>query len=93
MIEYVQNADHRQNEQRCKSGETPCAICGKGIKQGAKVKWIHIHDGGQYVVTEAEAAVFDAEDKVQNVSSELGWWPVGNECMRKHPELKPYVVG
>ena len=57
----------------------PCVICGKPVKQDGKSHWIRLGGGGSYAVTNAEAAADPAGD--------LGAYPVGPTCWRKHPEL------
>ena len=66
----------------------PCIICGKPVNIDTNPKtvpWIHDHNGGGCAVTETEARALDP-------GADLGWWPIGSDCLRKHPELKPYVT-
>lgn len=60
----------------------PCCVCGKAVK--APRTYLHVHAGGAAVVTEDEARTLPA-------NADLGMQPVGPECLREHPELKPYV--
>ena len=67
-----------------KAGDLPtCVICGRGIKS-ENPKMVHLHDGGAAIVTEAEAATMDP-------AADLCFYPIGPECLRKHPEIKNYV--
>ena len=80
-------AEYEKHEQRCKDDETPCCVCGRGIKNAKAAGMIHMHNGGWYAVTETEAAKL----KVTMPGGDLGFWPIGADCLRRHPELKPYV--
>jgi hypothetical protein len=72
-----------RNQERCGSDETPCIVCGKGCKNP---QWmVHLSDGGMYIVTEQEA-------QEMNDNLEMGWWPVGTDCYRNNPEIRPYAV-
>lgn len=61
----------------------PCAICGKAVTKPRW--WVHVHCGGSHFVTEDEAATLDP-------AADMYSFPLGNDCYRKHPELKPYVM-
>lgn len=71
---------------RARGDEVPCVLCGKGIKPGAGVGYLHIHGGGALIVTEEEAARMSA-------AGDMGMQPIGRECLRQHPELRPYLAG
>lgn len=82
MIQIPVSEHHSKNAAKCKGDEQPCIVCGKPVKAA---KWyVHLHCGGSHAVTEEEAATLpDNED--------LGLYPIGTCCLRKHPELKPYA--
>lgn len=63
---------------------TPCYICGRIIDQRKPHTLVHFGFGGWHAVTEEENATNEAGD--------LGFWPVGSECLRQQPELRPYAV-
>lgn len=92
MITLPVSPDYRANERRygCPSGSTPCVICGRPIKDASRPKMLRTHHDapvpGVAVVTEAEGSALDE-------SGEGAYWPIGNDCLRQHPELKPYVNG
>lgn len=67
--------------------ELPCIICAKPISKERQsvVAWIHVHDGGATAVTEAEANTLDS-------AGDLGLHPIGDDCLKRHPELHPYAV-
>ena len=62
--------------------EMPCAVCGKAVRNPKH--WLRLVNGGSDVGTAAEG---DA-----NPSADLGYYPVGANCLRQHPELKPYAT-
>lgn len=82
-IEIPRHDNYFDNYSRCKSGEAPCIVCGKGVK--VERYHIHEHHGGGVAVTEERAAQLDP-------AADLGCWPIGPDCLRKHPELKPFVT-
>lgn len=61
----------------------PCVVCGRPIKTP---RWyVHVVDGG--------ASVCDPNiENWPDGAGDLGWLPVGPECLRRHPELRPYTV-
>jgi len=65
-------------------GTAPCLLCGRPVKLTSQTAWVHQHNGGASIVTEEEAAELDPR-------AEMGWWPIGPDCLKSHPELKPYV--
>lgn len=71
--------DHNSN----RAGFTPCLICGKGIRNDAKrIHWLRVGEGGSHLLTEDEP-----ED-----AGEMGCWPVGSDCWKKHPELHAFEI-
>lgn len=57
-------------------------MCGRAV---TKPQWtVHLHNGGESLVTEEEAAKLDA-------AGDMGCYPIGADCLRKHPEVKPYA--
>lgn len=66
----------------------PCVVCGKRI---ARPRWmVHLHKGGSHIVTAAEAAELNAAG---HEGGDMGAYPLGTDCLRRHPRLKPYAVG
>lgn len=61
----------------------PCAVCGKGVSNPRW--WVHVHGGGSVLVMEDEAATLDP-------AGDMYFFPLGSNCYRQHPELKPYVT-
>jgi hypothetical protein len=70
-----------------KGDQYPCVVCGRGVSKGWRV---HLHEGGSALVTEAEAAELNATG---HENADMYGYPLGRDCLRAHPELKPYVVG
>lgn len=68
-----------------KAGDAPtCVICGRGITS-ANPRMVHVHCGGWTLVTEDEATHLDP-------AADMGLFPIGPECLRRHPEIRPYVI-
>lgn len=65
----------------------PCVICGREVKPGPKTAYVHLHYGGGVAILPEEEEQANRECPGGN----LGAYPVGADCLRKHPELKPYV--
>lgn len=76
---------YEQNFQGETKGESlgPCVICGKAIKAPGKY-FVHVMNGGDSVCT-------SDEDFYVDDAGDLGLQPIGSDCLRRHPELKPYV--
>jgi hypothetical protein len=71
------------NRNQAKAGDrTPCCICGKGIKNMSKAKHLRVNTANQFVADDVELA--PGED--------MGCFPIGPECLKKHPELKEWAV-
>lgn len=90
-IEHMKSPRYAENEdafyEKCDESANPCAICGKPVKTSRY--WVHIVDGGGVVLHP------DDEDKYSAAgepSADCGCWPVGPDCLRKNPDLKPFVT-
>jgi hypothetical protein len=89
MIEISVHPDHSKNSSHSVTNTTmPCVVCGKATKTD-KARHIHLHLGGSHAVTEREA---DDLNESGRDNEDMGAYPIGNCCLRKHPELKPYVL-
>src|SRR5258706_7089060 len=83
-MEIPYHKDFHKNQERSGNGEyPPCIVCGRGIK-AANPAYVHVHCGGSHVVTEAHAATLSP-------GADLGFYPIGPCCLKKHPELRPYT--
>ena len=77
--------DFRKNQSRITRG-VPCAVCGKEVETDAKgtplsprTRMIRVVDGG---------ARFASPTEVVSEAGDMGYFPVGSECLRRHPALK-----
>jgi hypothetical protein len=59
----------------------PCVVCGREVKNPRH--YLEVVDGGAYAAVPGSADVNDA--------GYVGGLPIGPDCLRQHPELKPYV--
>lgn len=84
-INVNQNYELMQEKFPCKGNEIPCVICGKPCSNPKFYIWCHL--GGNFAVTAEEGELLNAEGKN---NMDLGSHPIGTDCLRKHPELKPY---
>ncbi len=82
MIAIPMHADFSENRERIKGDTLPCVVCGRACKN--PVWMLHLW-GGNDAVTEDEASTL-------NPNADMGMYPVGSDCLRKHPELKPYAI-
>lgn len=60
-----------------------CVVCNRIVNR-EKCVWIHTREG-YYAVTEEETKTLDP-------AGDSGCYPVGPDCLRRHPELKPYLL-
>lgn len=86
MIKIPFSPDYSKNRHRYNQSDNnqPCIICGKLVKDQNNRYSVHVHNGGTYLVTEEEAANL-------NDAGDCGMYPIGPDCLRQHPELRPYV--
>lgn len=66
---------YNDNEQRCGENDEPCVICGKPIKDKERAKWLRVVDGGDRFAT---------SDEVVDEAGDMGSYPIGSGCLRKH---------
>lgn len=81
-IPYSPNFTENMQRRNTNTDALPCAVCGKSVTQPRY--WVHVHCGGAYIVTEEEAAELDT-------AADMGFFPLGSDCRRKHLELRPYA--
>lgn len=83
MIAIPVHPRYAENKDRfAQPNAQPCIVCGKAV---TKPRWmVHLHCGGSHVVTEAEADTLPA-------NQDLGAYPLGSDCYRRHPELHAYA--
>lgn len=84
MIEIPYHPHYQENKkQYAKANAQPCIVCGKAVTKPRYM--VHVHCGGSHLVTEQEAATLSE-------AADLGAYPLGRDCYRKHPELQPYAT-
>lgn len=71
----------------CRDGEAPCVVCGRPIKLATHRYFLWVHNGGADAVTYEEGERLNATG---HGGADLGGHPVGADCLRRFPELKPY---
>lgn len=76
----------RYNE-NANSNDNPCIICGKECKPGSQMLWAH---GGslEMVVTFEYGTELNKTDP----GADMGCWPIGPDCLKKNPQLKPFII-
>jgi hypothetical protein len=65
-----------------------CIICGKYLSITNHKLWVTVVDGGGKLAVESTLSEDDMTDY-----GFIGAYPIGKDCLRKHPELKEYLVG
>lgn len=86
MIDVPKHPRYFENMERCKDYHLPCIVCGKACKNP---RWRVRLFWGDTIVTKEEADKIIAE---QGEGGDLGNYPLGSDCLRTHPELKPYAI-
>src|SRR5579859_1464924 len=87
MIDIPFDPKFSDNMDRTHShGNYPCAVCGCNAPR-AKA-WVHVHGGGDVIVTEEESEQLNNSEEVR---ADMGMWPIGEDCRKKHPELESYL--
>lgn len=64
----------------------------RDLRQGACKNpkyYLWVHCGGYVAVTKAEGVRLNADPKT--AGGDPGGYPIGADCLKKHPELRPYV--
>lgn len=69
--------------------EYACVVCRKPIKTTGHKFFVWMHLGGSHVVTKEEGEHLNATG---HAGADLGGQPVGRCCLKKFPELKPYLI-
>lgn len=84
MIAIPHSDRYRANTVRhpASDDQQPCAVCGRPLRRGRVSYWLYAHDGA--ALSQVEAV------RVPKGDREL--LPLGGDCLRQHPELRPYVL-
>lgn len=73
----------------CNDDECACVVCDKPIKTAGHKFFLWVHNGGSQAVTKAEGERLNASGRQ---GADLGLQPIGRDCLRKNPELKPFLM-
>jgi hypothetical protein len=79
-VKLIRNKDYWEQHEKC-HGYSPCAICGKPIKNLDKAAWIRMDSAGYVIPHDAEI----------DPSEDMYGFPIGAACLRNHPELKEFT--
>lgn len=82
MLKIPRSYNYAANARRLRGDDEACCVCGKPIKPGNN-NWVRTWFGS-YVVTAAEAETLPPR-------GDTGAYPIGKGCLRRHPELRPYL--
>jgi hypothetical protein len=63
-------------------------VCGKGIYRAKVRKYVRVW-WSTHIVNRIEAAKLRLDE---GEGGDLGYYPIGPDCLRQHPELKEYTV-
>lgn len=86
MINIPFDEKFSENMDRTNShGDNPCIICGRKCRTLDNL--VHVHGGFSTIVTEEEAKKLNVTDG----GADMGMFPIGPDCLKKHPELRTYV--
>lgn len=105
MIQVITTPDYERNSGNV-GIDTPCAVCGRGIDVKLTTPHLHMNidwqallPGEESDLAELASGDYTGEDGIlygpfsfKDVSPSQGNWPIGADCLRKHPELKPYII-
>jgi hypothetical protein len=78
-----------QKTRPCGDDEAECVICGRPVKLQGHRFFLWEHCGGGTAVTLEEGERLNATG---HGGGDLGGQPIGRDCLRKHPELKPFLM-
>lgn len=62
-------------------GHGPCCVCGKSVTK-VNADYVRVDLADDEAIT-----VEEAKDR-----AEVSEWVIGSNCLRRHPELKPYLI-
>jgi len=67
--------NYHRNEDRITGDDSPCVVCGKGVKDRPGVLWVCVVDGG---------ATYGVAGTSEGDAGYMGYFPVGPTCTKKH---------
>jgi hypothetical protein len=82
--------EHAEFIRRSQKGRAPvaCWLCGRGVNDANHNRLV-VEAGTFEILDPASWTPAEVQDMVDGGS--LWTQAIGNECLRKHPELKPYL--
>lgn len=83
----TRDPDYVENDERRPKDTLPCVICGRAVTS-SRARYVHLFFGDLVVTDEEANLIYDEEGD----GGDLGHYPVGPDCLRKHPELRNYLV-
>jgi len=97
MIDIIRNIDFFTMSKKFPpkgDKESPCMICGRAAKMDTAYMMrvfccVPGHPEHEVAVTDAEA---EELHRLGQGNGDLGGQLIGANCLKKHPELKPYVT-
>ena len=85
MIDIPRNPRYQENSDGMGYPDYfPCVVCGKPILYVKARYLVQLSDGGNEIISEEEVTTLGQ-------TGEMGLYPIGADCLRRHPEIKPYV--
>lgn len=67
-------------------GAMPCIVCRRPIVITSETRYLHVCLGGGHALAGPPGG-----DPYCERRACLAYYPIGAECLRKHPELRPYA--
>lgn len=86
LIQLPRSKYFNRNREQSRGNYYPCAICGKNVKSpkyGVHMFW------GDVAVTDAGAAAIIENE---GHGGDMGFYPVGSDCLRNNPQIKPFLI-
>lgn len=85
--QHLKSPRYDQNVKATRSEHLPCILCGRECKNAKFFVWEH--NGGGTLVTPQEG---EELNETGHSGADLGLQPIGSDCLKKHPQIKPFVV-
>ncbi len=79
--------NYHKNTEKCGSAETPCAFCGRAVKNESSSFSVRVVDGGAGFGTAGQFAGTEAVGE----AGDMGYWPVGSDCAKRLKAAGVYV--
>jgi hypothetical protein len=79
-VKFESNPNFDKNYEKTLATDlVACIFCGKGVKQD---NWVHVHEGWGVVVDESYEG---------DPSADMGFYKIGPDCLKQHPEIAPFA--